>query len=140
MKTRKTVKTGVMVGGGEKPGYRWSVRYLTVARDEAMKVLDESQYHHIVDQFKELAYQKDPTHSKAVSVTKIENFFELRDKGGILGKLNIRAFFSVDKDTNNITVLGVIKKEADGKTPMCDKIRMRRRKREFEKRKQETKR
>lgn len=63
------------------------------------------------------------------SVRAIEDFHELRDKGGILGGMNVRVFFYLDKDHDAIVILGAIKKQNDGPTPVGDKKRMARRKR-----------
>ena len=64
-------------------------------------------------------------------VRPIEGFHELRDKGGILGNLNVRVFFTLQKSESALVVLGVIKKQNDGPTPAGDKIRMRRRMRKY---------
>jgi hypothetical protein len=48
-------------------------------------------------QVKELAMEVDPTHPATVTVEAIEDFYELKEKGGILGKKNIRVFFGIDK-------------------------------------------
>jgi len=129
---KKNLKVGISVGQGRPPGYQWSVWVLNVAFKEAEFLRDE-QYEHLVLQFQELARQEDPTHSDVVSVRAItpEEFHELRDKGGVLGKLNVRVFFGVDKDARAIVVLGAIKKENDGPTPRGDMIRMRSRWRKY---------
>ena len=96
-------------------------------------MLTAEQYHHIALQVQELALEDDPTHSVVVSVRDMrpEGFYELRDKGGILGKLNVRVFFGVDKASRAIVVLGSIKKQNDGPTPRGDVIRIRRRWRKY---------
>ena len=128
---RRETKVGVRVGGGPPPGYEWNVTILDVAYKEAMEFLDGDQYTHIARQVKELAQQGDPTHSETVDVKAIENYCEIRDKGGILGRLNVRVFFYVHDSNRTIVVLGTIKKEADGTTPMAIKIRMRHRIRQY---------
>jgi len=55
----------------------------------------------------------------------------LRDKGGILGNINLRIFFHVDRVARAVVILGVIKKQNDGPTPFGDKIRMRYRQRKY---------
>ena len=86
------------------------------------------QYEHIAMQLKDLATHNDPTHSETLSVRAMtpEDFHELRDKGGVLGKTNVRVFFGIDKSRRAIVVLGCIKKQNDGPTPQGDSIRMRR--------------
>ncbi len=125
----KAVKVGVKQGGGPPPGYQWNVDRLEQAFSEAMGFLNEDQYCHMAAQVRELARQEDPTHRETVDVRPIESFHELRDKGGILGKLNVRVFFFVHKPSRLIVVLGAIKKENDGPIPTGDKLTMRRRRR-----------
>ena len=94
-----------------------------------MSFLTPVQYEHLAMQFKELASQDDPTHSVSASVRSMspETYYELRDKYGVLGKINVRVFFGVDKGNRAIIVLGSINKKNDGPTPMGDIIRIRRR-------------
>lgn len=129
--SRKAVKVGVNIGGGLPPGYLWQVLIIDTAYDEAMSFLNADQYEHLARQFRELAAERDPSHSKTVDVRPIvnEGFFELRDKGGILNRINVRVFFFLDDKPPSIVVLGTIKKENDGPTPVGDKVTMRRRKR-----------
>jgi hypothetical protein len=123
---KKQVKIGVWAGDGPPPGYRWNVAILELAFDEAMSFLSSAQYHHIAMQFKELALEAYPSHSATASIDKVEEIYELRDKGGILGKLNVRFFFGLTND-HTIIVLGGIKKEREGQTPTGTKITMHRR-------------
>lgn len=127
----KQVKIGVTQGGGPPPGYRWGVDILSEAHHEVMKFLSADQYAHLALQFKDLAGEADPTHSQTASVDAVEDFYELRDKGGILGGMNVRIFFLVDKQKTSIVVLGGIKKQNDGPTPPGAVIRMRRRARKY---------
>jgi hypothetical protein len=131
MAERKEVKVGVQRGGGPPPGYRWTVLILNLAFDEAQDILNEDQYQHMALQIKELAREVDPTHSETASVDAVEDFHELRDKGGVLGNLNVRVFFYLDKPRSALVVLGVIKKQNDGPTPKGDKKRMARRLRKY---------
>lgn len=128
---RKQLKVGVHREAGPPPGFCWSVAIIDIAYSEARKFLDEAQYRHMAGQVKELAAQKDPTHSVAVRVAKIEDFYEVKDKGGILRSLNVRVFFGVDNDAKGLVVLGAISKQNDGATPLGDKVRMRRRWRKY---------
>jgi hypothetical protein len=121
----KQVKVGLVLGKGPPPGYRWGVQYLSTASNEAGSLLNEAQYAHAVDLLRALAYEDAPTSPKSVDVDAVEDFHELRDKGGILGKINLRIFFAVDGKSRTIVVLGVIKKEAEGPTPSWIKTRIR---------------
>ena len=127
----KQVKVGVTQGGGPPPGYCWDVDILDEGFHEVMKFLNKDQYAHLALQFKELARESDPSHSQTARVDAIETFFELRDKGGILGGMNVRVFFLLDKEKPSIVVLGGVKKQNDGPTPIGVKVRMRRRARKY---------
>lgn len=129
--SRKETKVGVKRGGGPAPGYRWNVQILDRAYDEARGFLDDDQYEHLRRQVCELARQHDPTHSKSIDVREIEDFHELRDKWGILGRMNVRVFFFVHKPSRAMVILGAINKTNDGPTPMGDKTRMRLRMRRY---------
>jgi hypothetical protein len=76
-----------------------------------------------------LARQDDLTHGDTIDIRPVEDFFEIRDKGGILRKLNVRVFYFVYKPTRTMVILGTIKKENDGPTAVGDKFTMRRRRR-----------
>ncbi|MDZ4821673.1 MAG: hypothetical protein SGJ20_22160 [Planctomycetota bacterium] len=127
---KKAVKVGVQEGSGAPP-YQWTVLILDFAFDEVRRFLNDSQYQHLAMQVKELARENDPTHPLTVDVKKIEDFYEIRDKGGVLGKLNVRIFFGVDGSARSIVVLGGIKKENNGPTPEGTKIAIRRRWRKY---------
>jgi hypothetical protein len=126
---RKTVKVGVKEGGGPPPGYQWNVDVLDRAHDEAMAFLNQDQYDHLANQVRELARHDDPSHSSIIDIRPIEDFYELRDKGGILGRLNVRVFYYLRGSNRRIVILGAIKKENNGPTPVGDRLCMRRRKR-----------
>jgi len=96
-----------------------------------MRFLDEAQYGHVIDLMRALAAEPDPRRPKTVEVEAVEGFFELKDKGCILGNINLRIFFIVEDESKAVLVLGAIKKEADGKTPEWAKIRVRNRLRRF---------
>jgi hypothetical protein len=128
---RKPIKRGVLRGRGRPPGFEWNVDILDVAYAESCKLLSDEQRHHLADQVRELARQIDPTHSETVDVRPIEDYHELRDKGGILNRLNIRVFFALCKRTRTVIVMGTINKKNDGATPVGERVRIRRRCREY---------
>jgi len=96
---------------------KWKLAYFEISAQEARSFLTEEQYEHAVEQFEELALEEDPTHPKTADVRSIEGFHELRDKGGVLGKINLRVYFSVCKPARMIVVLGAYKKESEAQTP-----------------------
>jgi ABC-type transport system substrate-binding protein len=125
------LKIGVHKGAGPAPGYQWHILIVDFAYDEAMKFLDAAQYAHLAEQFQELARQDDPSRSLVVSVDAIEDFHELRDKGGVLGSKNVRVFYYVDKRNRSIVVVGATLKQNNGPTPQTVKVRIRRRVRDY---------
>ena len=125
------IRIGVIIGGGPAPGYRWNVWLIDLVFEEAIDLLKEMGYEHLAAQVRELALQDDPTHSETVDVRPIETFYEIRDKGAPFGGANIRLFFGIDETQKAIIPLGTIKKQNNGKTPSGDRVRMRRRFRNY---------
>ncbi len=105
----------------------WSLAYLEVAAKEAKGILDAGQYEHVVRQFDDLAKHENPRLSDTLDLKAIEAFHELRDKGGILGRINLRVFYVVFDEKKMICVLGCYKKEDDGQVPSYIKTRIRNR-------------
>lgn len=132
----RQVKVGVKLGTGV-PVYQWNVWILDLAYEEALKFLDEDQYAYLAEQMRELAREEDPAHTRLFSVAAVEDFQELREKGGVLGKINVRVYFALDKRKtadiphHAIVVLGASKKESEGKMPEADKIKIKRRLRKY---------
>ncbi len=131
MARRRILKTAAKEGDGPPPGYQWSIEIFNAAIKEGKTLLNSDQMLHIKQQLRELAQHVEPARSDTLSIDKIESFYELRDKGGILGNMNVRVFFGVDKPRRCLIVLGVVKKENNEPTPNGDKIRMRRRWRKY---------
>ncbi len=127
---RKEVKIGVREGD-DIPAFRWNVLILDLAFNEAMELFEADQYEHVAEQIKELARGRDPSHPIGQRVDPIEGLFEFKDKGGPLGRKNIRVFFGIDKASKDIVVLGVIQKQNEGATPLGDRERMARRWRKY---------
>src|SRR5688572_10637525 len=94
---RKALKIGVVRGQGPPPGYQWNALIVDRAFEESRTFLNDEQYQHMANQVKELALQDDPTHSLTIDVRQIEDFYEIRDKGGILQRINVRLFYFVHK-------------------------------------------
>ncbi len=110
-------------------GALWSMAYLRAAAKEGHGFLTDLQYDHAVDQFEELAFEEDPSHPKvAIDIRPHGDFFELRDKGGVLRKINLRCYFILlDKPTKTIVVLGAYKKEDEAQTPQHIVLKMKNR-------------
>lgn len=110
-----------------RAGARWRLGYLEACRQEASKLLNNDQYAHVMQLFDELARSGNPRISQTIDVRPIENYYELRDKGGILGKINLRVYFAVIDGDKIILILACLKKEAEDHTPEHVKVRVRNR-------------
>ncbi len=128
---RKSVRVGVKEGGGPPPGYQWNVDILEQAFEEAQAFLNGDQYEHLASQVRELARQEEPTRCDTVDVRPIEEFYEIRDKGGVLQRINARVFFCLCRPTRTIAVIGAFNKKNDGQTPDHVKTLMRYRMRHY---------
>lgn len=129
---KQLVRTNPLAKTLPPEGFHWNVDYLTSAVQEARGFLNEVQYTHLVDVLKDLAREEDPIHPNSVTVEPIKghDFHELKEKGGCLGKINVRVFFFVQKDDKTIVLLGAINK-GDGKTPKPTLVTMTVRKRRY---------
>ena len=96
-------------GIGDAPTL-WPVKYWPCVHGES-KFLNAQQYWHVADQISEMAREVEPCRCSTVDIAKIGDFWELKDKGGPLGKINLRVFFFVNTDLHEIVILGVHKKE-----------------------------
>lgn len=105
----------------------WKLAYLTVAEKEGRRILNDDQYAHVVSLFDDLATEENPRVSLSQDVDQVEDFYELRDKGGILGNINVRVYFSVDDQYKTIVVLACDKKEQEGQIAVHMKKRVKNR-------------
>lgn len=123
------VKTRTLKPGTAHEAPQWELGYLEAAERDGRKFLTEERYAHVVQLFEDLAYESDPTKSETQDVRKIYEFYELRDKGGILGKINLRVYFALLEERKLILVLATYKKEDDGQVPhhivICVRNRLR---------------
>jgi hypothetical protein len=127
----KDLKVAAWQGSGPPPGLKYHIVIADLAIREARKFLTPDQNQHVAELLKDLAGEDDPTHSVTQSVDAIDDYFELRDKGGILGKINLRVFFYLDKKQSVLLVLGAIHKGNEGQTPKAVRMRIRRRLRKY---------
>ena len=121
----KKLSTWMKSGLDGTPPY-FSVKFLPQVANEA-DFLTAQQYWHVADQIRDLANSKEPTKCATLNIAKIEDYWELKDKGGPLGKINLRVFFDIHE--KNIIILGVHKKEDEGQLRKSVKVRISRRKR-----------
>lgn len=102
----------------------WRKMYLDLAAGEGRKILTEAQYVHVLEQIDDLATEKDPAMSHRHDVRPIEGYYELRMKGGILGKINLRVYFALVTGKVVLLVLACYKKEEEGQTPAYIRARV----------------
>ena len=121
------VKTREAQQGTRTETPKWTLAYLDIVETEARKFLTDNQYTHVVGLFDELAYEPEPWRSQTQNVEKIEDFYELKEKGGVLGKINVRVYFAIIDKRKLIMALAAYKKEAEGQTPTHMIIRVRNR-------------
>ena len=95
----------------------WDVHVLKIARKEGKNILNQTQYDHVVEVLKRLTDWEDKEEISDLRIEKIQDFYELKDKGGVLGRLNLRVYFATVPDNKDIIVLKTYKKEEDGACP-----------------------
>ncbi len=98
------------------PPYR--VVALAAAVEEAKKILTDVQYKHVVDLVRRLAWFGHPEKLTDVDIEKMRGMkgvWELKEKGGVLGKINLRVYFFVGKE--EIVLLKTYKKTQSGSPP-----------------------
>jgi len=116
-----------------------AVRILEKVEKEARKFLTAGQFNHILDLAGRLTDFGNPAVTSDLRIDKVENcLWELKDKGGSLGKTNVRIFFTHHKGSGHIIVVGVVKKEAESQIPSHIKSRMRNRARRVRESMEET--
>ena len=128
---KSKVVIGVKQGGGAPPGYEWNAWYIESVHKETLVKFGELGRDAMVENVKLLAKTKEPQRSELVDVRDIQDFFEIRDKGSVYGKVNARLFFGLDKTRRVIVILGAAKKQNNGPTPIGDRKRMERRWRKY---------
>ena len=98
-------------------GDGWDIYVLKAAKNEGHKILNDTQYEHIVGVLKRLTAWENKQEIADLKIERIESFYELKDKGGVLGRLNLRVYFAALPENKDIIVLKTYKKEEDGACP-----------------------
>ncbi len=117
--------------GRQMPGGKRRIGYLAKAAREGRKILSGVQYAHAVRQANLLKDWGSPEMCP-LRIEAVEDFYELKLKGSVLGKTNLRIFFAIFAEL--IVLLGVYKKEEEGDLPKHVVIRISNRHREAKKR------
>ncbi|QDU05419.1 hypothetical protein V6x_51560 [Gimesia chilikensis] len=95
-----------------------TVVVLPCAVKEAKKILgNEGKYFHIVEIVKRLVHFGDRNELWDLRIDSIGDFYELKLKGHLLGKVNLRIYFAELEDSGEIVVLKSYKKEDEHQTP-----------------------
>lgn len=80
---------------------------------EARGMLNDGQYWHVADIVKRLVWFGSPEQLADLRIAPIEGFHELKLKGHLLGKINLRIYFADLSAQNEIVVLKTYKKEEE---------------------------
>jgi len=105
---------------GAKPDSKskeWVVVILEVAKKEGRKILSDFQYDHVVEILKRLVHFGNAEEVSDLKIEPIESFYELKEKGGILGRINLRVYFGTIPEEGELVVAKTYKKEDDGSAP-----------------------
>ena len=111
----------------EQPGAKVRVVPLLAAIKDAKDFLNAGQYLHLTDIVKRLADWENREEISDLRVEPIQGMWELQEKGGILGRINVRVYFAYLKQRREVVVLGAFKKECEGQTPGYVLLRVRNR-------------
>ena len=100
---------------------------LPIAAKEGWEMLTPGQYLHIKDQVRQLVGFGIKRYESNLTIAPFGDFWELKDKGGTLGRKNVRVYFAFNSELNKIIVLHTYKKEDDGAAPPHINLRLKNR-------------
>jgi hypothetical protein len=95
-----------------------------IAAKEGSGELSDGQYLHVKDLLKQLVGFGRREFESQLRIEKFGEFWELKEKGGVLGKKDIRVYFKEHVEKNEIVILSTYKKEDDGQVPGYIRIRL----------------
>ena len=102
-----------------------------VVRREARKFLSIGQYVHVTDFVKQLVGFGSRRYDRTMRIEALGDFWELKEKGGVLGRINVRIYFAFVEANNQVILLSAYKKEDDGAAPPHIILRLRNRLRAY---------
>jgi len=112
----------------KRAGQAWQrVIVLPIAAKEGWNELTPGQYLHVKDHVKQLVGFGRKEFDTSITIAPFGEFWELKIKGGVLGKKNIRVYFKHHQSANEIVVLHTYKKEDDGQAPRHIPIKLKNR-------------
>ena len=98
-----------------------------IAAKEGWEELTPGQYLHLKDLVKQLVGVGRKEYESHLNIGPFGDFWELKEKGGTLGRKNMRVYFRFDSNVNDVVVLHTYKKEDDGQAPPHIKTRLKNR-------------
>ena len=98
-----------------------------MAAKEGWDELTPGQYLHLKDLVKQLVGFGRQAYESNLTIAPFGDFWELKAKGGVLGRKNMRVYFKFDKGANDVVVLHTYKKEDDRQAPPHVQIRVKNR-------------
>jgi len=126
-KSRKTRRQGK----AERKVQFQDVVALRVACSEGRDILTPGQYEHVKDLLKQLVGFGSQTYDQMIRIEPFGDFWKFKEKGGVLGKINLRVYFAHVKSRNEVVLLLTYKKEDDGKVGSHMRIRLANRLRQY---------
>jgi hypothetical protein len=109
---------GDRAAAGKPVETKWQQVFVPqIVRLEAREFMTMGQYVHVMDFVKQLVGFGTQTFDRTMRIEQLEEFWELKEKGSVLGRLNVRIYFAYVKVHNRIVLLSAYKKEDDGATP-----------------------
>jgi len=113
---------------------KWQdVVVLAVVKKEGRAELTPGQYLHVTDLIKQLVGFGQRKFETLLRIEQFHDFWELKDKGGVLGKKNIRVYFAIDDDANEVIILHFANKKNEGSPPRHLKVKLKNRLRLYKK-------
>jgi hypothetical protein len=105
------------VGAPKRRVKSYEVVVLKKAIDEGRKELNDGEYWHVVNILRKLVDFNDSAAMSELDIKPIDGIYELREKGGLLGKKNMRFFFDAFPKANKLVIARAYRKDEEDQTP-----------------------
>jgi hypothetical protein len=96
---------------------KWELVVLPVVKKEGHKILSDVQYDHVVEVLKRLVDFGNKEEIGDLDIKPIQSFFEPKEKGGLLGRINLRVYFGTFPEENKLVIAKAYKKDEEGPPP-----------------------
>ena len=90
---------------------------LEAAKREGHKILNDLQYEYIRQMVQRLEDFGNRKELCDLDIRSISTFWELREKGGVLGKINLRVYFGLMPEEGEVVIAMAYKKEEEDQVP-----------------------